>query len=191
MEKETSEGKAFYKKLAKQAKEKDTTINVIGIQGDNCGVSILGTCADISRGFVSFVNALEVQRKMREIIRNPIIATDVNVRILLPNGYGLRKYGSVTDERQLDWDVGNVTGDCDLTLEFGPKPSAPTVATTSTASTSSPSTKDGKEKQKVRPTQSFLVPWLNPLWRRALLQRQPRPLPLNLALINKLRSNYK
>lgn len=151
MEVETKAGKAFYKRLAKEAKEKETTISVIGIQGDNCGVAVLGTCADISGGYVSFVNALEVQRKMREIVRNPVIATDVVVKVILPPSLVFRKYGKVSSKSILELDIGNVTSDCDITFEFAPRDADEGVSTASAAASAAaaaPSSSSSHKEKK-------------------------------------------
>jgi hypothetical protein len=83
MENKASEAKEFYTSMGKTAKANGTTISLIGIQGESVGVTILGKCVEATKGTVTLVNPLEVQRKMREIVDNPIVATDVAVRGVL------------------------------------------------------------------------------------------------------------
>lgn len=76
---ENSQGDKYYDTLTAQAKEYSTFISFIGIEGEDCGVSILGKVAKATSGSVTIVKPLELQRRMRQIIDNPVIATDVNV----------------------------------------------------------------------------------------------------------------
>jgi len=110
--------KEFYRALGSMAKDNGNTISIIGIEGEDCGISILGECAELTSGEVTIVKPFELQRKMRQIIDNPVVATDVKVNILMHPYFGVKKLGVVTDSN-VAIDVGNVTELSDLCFRFG------------------------------------------------------------------------
>ena len=55
---------AHYEKMGKLAKENGTTISIIGIEGQDCGVGALSAAASLSAGIVNVVNPLELQRQV-------------------------------------------------------------------------------------------------------------------------------
>lgn len=113
------EGRDFYRGLGTKAKDSGVTLSLIGLQSDDGGIGlpILGEAARLSSGLVTIVSPLELQRKMREIVDNPTIATDVRVRMHLPELFGT---GSKNKTSVIDVNVGNVTASSDISLEFGP-----------------------------------------------------------------------
>jgi hypothetical protein len=64
----------FYsQRLVSFAKQQNnTTISVIGLQGEECGLSALAPLAQQTAGDVTIVRPLELQRRMRMIIDNPV-----------------------------------------------------------------------------------------------------------------------
>lgn len=113
------EGRDFYRGLGTKAKEFGVTLSLIGLQSDDDGIGlpILGEAARLSSGLVTIVSPLELQRKMREIVDNPTIATDVRVRMHFPELFGT---GSKNKTSVLDVNVGNVTASSDISVAFGP-----------------------------------------------------------------------
>jgi len=103
--------------LLKLAKEKGVTISIIGISDEACGISILGNLAQKTSGNLTMVKPLELQRKMRQIIDNPVIATGVKVSVLF------HPYLTPLDSRlgpgQRSIEIGNVTDLSDFSLKFG------------------------------------------------------------------------
>ncbi|KAH3765380.1 Ras GTPase [Pelomyxa schiedti] len=101
LEVHTEEAKAtaanFYKEIGEKALETNTTISIIGLEGQDsthgkaldhtrCDVALetLGNCADATHGTVNIVNPLELLRQIRLIHQNPIISTDVKISFALP-----------------------------------------------------------------------------------------------------------
>jgi small GTP-binding protein len=132
----------FYDKLAQTALLHHTPVSVIGLEGEDCGLGILGKCAQTTGGDVTIVKPLELQRKMRAIIDNPTLATDVKFEFRLPEQLAFRQ-GSVdvrvesaenntnkkksksskSDKKDaetnvLKVEVGNVNQLTDVTFEF-------------------------------------------------------------------------
>jgi hypothetical protein len=64
----------FYsQRLVSFAKEQNnTSVSVIGLQGEECGLSALAPLAQQTAGDVTIVRPLELQRRMRMIIDNPV-----------------------------------------------------------------------------------------------------------------------
>jgi hypothetical protein len=142
----------FYsQRLVAFAKQRNnTTVSVIGLQGEECGLSALAPLAQQTAGDVTIVRPLELQRRMRMIIDNPIVAVDVRYCLRLPKELILRhsvNSGSVemsnntnahpeeTKDKKKNShnnkkdtsqgngnfiEVGNVNGLSTITFEFGP-----------------------------------------------------------------------
>lgn len=106
----------FYRKIGTLAKDAGTTLSLIGIEGGGIGLPILGEAAALSSGLVTIVNPLELQRKMREIVDNPTIATDVKVQLRMSKLLGC---GSKRKTHLVDVTVGNATQSTDLAFDFG------------------------------------------------------------------------
>ncbi|KAL6071496.1 Ras GTPase [Balamuthia mandrillaris] len=73
----------FYSRVGRIARKHETTINVISIEGSDCAMDRLGESASITAGTVNIVNPLELVRQLRSISQNPVIATNVSVKLLL------------------------------------------------------------------------------------------------------------
>jgi len=89
---------------------------VIGIEGEDVGITILGDMAQKSGGDVNIVNPLELQRKMRQIIDNPVIATDVKIKLITHPYLGVSKDNTI--KQVINEDFGNVTAESDFAFEF-------------------------------------------------------------------------
>jgi hypothetical protein len=59
---------SHYEKMGKLAKENGTTISIIGIEGQDCGVGALSAAASLSAGIVNVVNPLELQRQVYMVV---------------------------------------------------------------------------------------------------------------------------
>lgn len=113
------DGRDFYVRLGGFAAECGIPLSLIGIEGENVGLAMLGEAARISNGLVTIVSALELQRKMRAIVDTPTIATEVKVKVHLPRVFGM------DDKRKLnvaEISVGNVNASTDIALDFGLSP---------------------------------------------------------------------
>lgn len=74
-------GEDIYETMGHVAKKNGTIISVIGIEGSDCSMVSLGKCAAITSGAVNIVKPLELQRKMRALVDNPVLGTDVSVKV--------------------------------------------------------------------------------------------------------------
>jgi hypothetical protein len=112
------------------ARDKSVTISVLAIEGEDCGISMLSKLAQETSGSLVIVNPLELQRKLRAIIDNPVTATDVSVKIFLPPLLRLPTYnksqkhlkeksgGDQDETRVASISVGNVTATSDFAIDF-------------------------------------------------------------------------
>lgn len=111
----------FFKKIADFAREKSTSISVIGIEGEDCSIEQLGIVADSTGGTVNIVNPLELQRKMRAILDLEKIARNVRTSVLI---HPLLKFKLLdssfrkTSDNLVTIDVGNANEESEVSVEF-------------------------------------------------------------------------
>ena len=72
-----AEADEFYRRVGARAQEQNTTISIIGIEGEHCGLDRLTVCAEMTSGSVNIVRPLELRREMRKQAQKRIIAKDV------------------------------------------------------------------------------------------------------------------
>eukprot|EP00727_Mastigamoeba_balamuthi_P000568 m51a1_g10508 putative type a von willebrand factor domain-containing protein (943) ;mRNA; r:174690-177903 len=112
----------FFQRCGEFAREHACTVSIIGI-GGNCNLGTLSKAAETSGGSVNDIYPLELQRQMRSIIDNPVIALGTTVTCLLPRrlvfrgiagAHALQRGGSTAV-----WCLGSVANAGDLAAEFG------------------------------------------------------------------------
>jgi len=136
-------GAPFYEKIGKFAKQNETTVSVISIEGSDCAMDCLSSCADMTSGTVNIVNPLELVRQIRAISQNPVIATNVKVKLFAQNQFIWKWDSSAASSSSstsspsssssssqkkskkkskssftLENDIGNATAATDLTFGF-------------------------------------------------------------------------
>jgi len=102
----------FYKKISSLAQKNNTSISVIGIEGEDCSLSNLSICCEATSGSVNIVKPLELQRKMRSILDNPVVGTNVSLSIVLHKDVNINK------KNFIDCTIGNVNFEHDITFDF-------------------------------------------------------------------------
>lgn len=117
-EEKHKDSKEFFNKIGRLGKEKHIPISLIGIEGGDVGVGVLGKCAEQTGGDITIVKPLELQRKMRQIIDNPVIATDVKIKFLLHETLSFRDGNKILSKNVLEKDIGNVNALSDFTFEY-------------------------------------------------------------------------
>jgi hypothetical protein len=115
----------FYDRLSKTAKKQGTSINVIGIEGENCDLANLGRCANETSGTVSIKKPLELRRMMRQIIDSSVITTNTFVKINTSKALSITRGQDFLlssdvkhDHLANEFEIGNVTSDSDLTFRL-------------------------------------------------------------------------
>lgn len=105
--------------MGEHAQDSHTTVSVLGIEGTDCALQHLSTCASITSGTVNILHPLEMVRQIRLISQNPILATEVEVTYLMPpvvDAIG-RKSEMVDATKVTEW-IGNATRETDVSLQF-------------------------------------------------------------------------
>ena len=93
-------------------------ISVIAIEGEDCGISALSGMTTKTSGTLTIVKPLELQRKMREIIDNPVIATDVKLKLFCSPYVSVVWNGKEYTKDAFEIEIGNVTANSDLGLRL-------------------------------------------------------------------------
>ena len=107
--------------MGEYAQDSHTAVSVLGIEGSNCAMEHLSTCASITSGTVNILHPLEMVRQIRLISQNPIVATEVEVVYLMPLLVSAadrrKKSNSKYVTKVTEW-VGNATRETDVSLNF-------------------------------------------------------------------------
>ena len=105
--------------MGEYAQDSHTTISVLGIEGSNCAMEHLSTCASITSGTINILHPLEMVRQIRLISQNPIVATEVEVIYLMPLLISTERQKSDSKHvtKVTQW-VGNATCETDVSLNF-------------------------------------------------------------------------
>jgi len=122
---ERAEKEAFYRGIGELASESGVMIDVIGIQGDDCDLANLGAMAEASNGQVTLVDVANLHRNFAGIMENPLVATNIKLRMLLHQGLMFRNEPEAVMESggsSVQKDIGNAAADTAVTFEFKPRP---------------------------------------------------------------------
>lgn len=112
---------AFYKKIGNYALSHGTTISVIGIEGADCGVSTVAVAAELTSGVVTIVKPLELQRQMRMILDNPVLAMDAQMVAFVHPHFEFTEAGISAKRSLAEVFAGNVNNDSDVAFEYSIK----------------------------------------------------------------------
>lgn len=107
----------FYTQIGQHAKEKNVSVSVISIEGEDCKMEFLGTTADISNGQVEIVDPLQLSTKVVSLLKNDILATGA-ICSLFASPSIVFKSQSKGVLNTIVRDLGNVTNETDLTFAF-------------------------------------------------------------------------
>ena len=85
-----NEAQEYYDKLSVVALGQSTTVNIVGIRGgDSVRMAMLGKLADVTQGEVNLVDPLNIVSEFASMLQAKIVATKVNVKLLLHKGLSL------------------------------------------------------------------------------------------------------
>eukprot|EP00004_Rigifila_ramosa_P009670 TRINITY_DN212_c0_g1_i1.p1 TRINITY_DN212_c0_g1~~TRINITY_DN212_c0_g1_i1.p1 ORF type:complete len:828 (-),score=192.76 TRINITY_DN212_c0_g1_i1:88-2550(-) len=108
----------FYTEIGTRARAQQVKVSVIGIEGADCRMEALGVVADLSSGSVNILKPAELQRAIRQISQNPVVASEGTVTVRLHPLLALRgRTGAAAAAVTVP--VGNITQQHDLTWAFG------------------------------------------------------------------------
>lgn len=112
----------FYKKIAQYAKSKGVTVNIITIKGgDESDLETLQHVYVETGGNVNVVEPEEITKNFTNIFENPVIATNVTVKVKLHAGMEFRNepLNNLSENNTLlTRGLGNVNEESEITFEY-------------------------------------------------------------------------
>eukprot|EP01116_Phalansterium_solitarium_P022340 TRINITY_DN7337_c0_g1_i2.p1 TRINITY_DN7337_c0_g1~~TRINITY_DN7337_c0_g1_i2.p1 ORF type:complete len:671 (+),score=201.42 TRINITY_DN7337_c0_g1_i2:186-2198(+) len=114
----------FYEQLARSAQQRGVSISVVSIKGSDCSIENVGKLAEMTAGAVERVEPLDIAKNFQSILSLPVLATAVKATILLHKGLFIRREGQDLEQSSDVVDIGNVTAESSITVEYGVSPSA-------------------------------------------------------------------
>ena len=111
----------FYNKVADFAYESGITVNIISIAGEEWDLETLRVISERTGGDVTRVEAAKLTENFANILKAPIIATNVKMKVILHKGLEFRneEVENLNAERNIfTKDMGNVTAESEVTFEY-------------------------------------------------------------------------
>ncbi|XP_064603913.1 LOW QUALITY PROTEIN: circularly permutated Ras protein 1-like [Liolophura sinensis] len=118
---DTSARDNFYAQVGKVAFENKTVVSLLAVEGEPVGLEYVGKVTVITKGTINIVSPLEMTRQIRQISQNPVVATAVDVRVLLHPSLVFEEKDSPKGNSTIIKEVGTACQDTDLTFKYGPK----------------------------------------------------------------------
>jgi len=111
----------FYGDIGRRAAEEGTSISVITMEGEDCSMENLGTCADLTGGQVEMVDLQALSTKVGAMLANVTLGTGLQVVCI--GGAGISFIGQSACVQKglahvVTQAVGTATGRTDLTLKL-------------------------------------------------------------------------
>ena len=107
----------FYTDIGQEALISESTISIIGIEGQECAMEHLSQCANKTNGTVNILHPMELMRQLRLISQNPTIASNVNVKFFIHPRLCFEGEGK-SDSLVLSKTVGNATRSSDISFKY-------------------------------------------------------------------------
>mmetsp|Transcript_11619 Transcript_11619/g.13388 ORF Transcript_11619/g.13388 Transcript_11619/m.13388 type:complete len:764 (+) Transcript_11619:18-2309(+) len=111
----------FYEDMGIYAKERGIMVNVITIKGEGCKMEKLGQIADLTQGKVTRVNPDNITNDFKNIMKEEVVGTQVDVKIRLHPSLKFRSEEDVylsENKSVYNKNIGNVTASTTLTFEY-------------------------------------------------------------------------
>merc|ERR1712032_21587 len=123
--KNRSEVVEFYADIGRRAAEDGTCISIITMEGEDCSMENLGTCADLTGGHVEMADLQALSTKFGSMLANATLAT--GLELVLISGAGVSVGGTSSSVQNGEAcvakrTVGTVTAATDLTFELDALP---------------------------------------------------------------------
>jgi len=90
----------FYESLGETAMSQGTIVDVVSIRGDECDLENLGSLCEQTGGILTRVDPLGIQENFAGILQNPVLATNVHIKVLLHAGLHFRLDEGLFDQEQ-------------------------------------------------------------------------------------------
>ncbi|XP_033103947.1 circularly permutated Ras protein 1-like [Anneissia japonica] len=115
----------FYSEIGNIAQQQQTKISIIGIEVKDSQneMETVSEAAAISGGVTNILHSTELTRQLREIAQNVIIATDVEVTMIIHRGLEfVDEESNGKDVSKIHQKIGCVTSNTNLTFSFRVRP---------------------------------------------------------------------
>jgi len=109
----------FYNDLANFAKNNGVVVNILSIEGQNVNVEYIGKVAMGTNGFNDIVDPLKLTKNFNFLLENPIIATDVVVKMFIHLGLKWFNEENPINNYSCLRNVGIANKESSITFEFG------------------------------------------------------------------------
>jgi len=107
----------FYTTLGPTIRDAGGVLSVMSIEGANCAVHQLGACAGITGGRVNRLNPFELVAEIQRIAQNPVVAQEVEIRVLIPSTFSVDGWNSSPSGFWSE-SLGNVMKGTDLLIQL-------------------------------------------------------------------------
>lgn len=87
---QAQEADEFYRHIGELAAASNVTISLIAIAGSDAKLDRIGKAAEMTHGAVNISKPLELVREVRSLYQNPVVATEVKVRLLIHPAFSFR-----------------------------------------------------------------------------------------------------
>ncbi|XP_070561238.1 circularly permutated Ras protein 1-like isoform X2 [Ptychodera flava] len=112
----------YYAKVGEFAKNQNTTVSIIGIEGEACLMHHIKQCAKISGGTINILHPLELAREIRRIHQNPVVATEVEMTVMCHPALYIMQEDSEEQSSKITRNVGTVTREHDVSFRIKLRP---------------------------------------------------------------------
>ncbi|EGG24575.1 type A von Willebrand factor domain-containing protein [Cavenderia fasciculata] len=113
--------RAFYERVTAFANKNKTSVSILGISGCEIDLGVIGRVSEDTKGKVTTIHPLEMAREIRKLTQNPVIATDVEMSVILHPHLEFNKYDSKQGLSRVVREFSNVTNETDLSFLFQPR----------------------------------------------------------------------
>jgi len=96
---------AFYERAGDLAVEKGVAVSIVSIKGTHTVLEYLGKLCTKTGGFNDIVDVLDLTGNFNSLLQNPVIATDVRVKMILHKAFKFHDQSASTKVVE----IGNVT----------------------------------------------------------------------------------
>jgi len=120
-EEDSKKADHFYESLGVFAKEKGITVSIVSIAGEECNIDTLSKISEATGGSVERVDPVQLTQNFSNILKLPVIATNVVAKIKLHKGLEFRNEDAANlseDKSLMVRDLGNVTDETEFTFEY-------------------------------------------------------------------------
>jgi hypothetical protein len=108
----------FYVDAANEAKNNGVSVSIISIQGTTVNLEYIAKVATITNGMNDIVNPLNLSKNFNFLMENPVIATNVSVKMHLHTGLSLVNEENPINSHSCLRQIGNANHETTISFEY-------------------------------------------------------------------------